>query len=71
MTAQHETVLKVGGMTCEGCVRAVSRVLAKVEGAAAVEVDLTRGEARVRGDAAPEQLIAAVVKAGYEARLAG
>lgn len=71
MTERRETVLKVGGMTCEGCVRAVSRVLGKVAGTEAVEVDLARGEARVQGSAASAALIAAVVKAGYEARLAG
>lgn len=69
MTAAGETVLRISGMTCEGCVRAVRRVLGKVEGVDDVTVDLARGEARVRGIAPEDQLIGAVVKAGYAAAM--
>ena len=62
--------LTVSGMTCDGCVRAVKRVLARVPGVTEVAVDLDTGRAQVTGEAAPERLIEAVEKAGYEARLA-
>jgi len=56
-------------MTCEGCVKSVTRVLERVEGVNAVEVSLDEGSARItaRDDVPTEVLIAAVEKAGFEA----
>lgn len=65
-----ETVLQVGGMTCDGCVNAVTRVLSKVPGVDRAMVDLQAGQAHIQGGAAPEALVAAVQRAGYEARVA-
>jgi len=66
-----ETVtLKVNGMTCQGCVRSVTKVLQGVPGVDSAEVSLERGEARVVYDparAAAAQLRAAIDEAGYEA----
>lgn len=59
----------VKGMTCEGCRAAVTRVLKGVEGVSEAVVDLTGQRATVTfdpGRATPEQLAAAVQKAGYE-----
>ena len=67
-TAQR---LAVTGMTCEGCVNAVTRVLSRVPGATQVRVDLAAGRAEVAGSADPAALLAAVRKAGYGAELAG
>jgi Cu+-exporting ATPase len=61
--------LAVIGMTCAGCVKAVTRVLARVPGAAHVQVTLETGRAEVTGKAAPDALLAAVRKAGYGAEL--
>jgi len=63
------TRLAIRGMTCTGCVNAVTRVLSRVAGAANVRVDLESGRAEVNGSAAPDDLAAAVRKAGYEAEL--
>jgi copper chaperone CopZ len=63
--------LAVSGMTCEGCARAVNRVLDKVPGVAGAKVDVAAGRARVTGNAPAQALIDAVVAAGYGARLAG
>ena len=64
------TELKITGMTCEGCVNAVKRTLSRVPGVTEVQVDLAAGRARVQGEAAAAQLIAAVEMAGYEAAAA-
>ncbi len=63
-------VLAIQGMHCDGCVRSVSRVLARIEGVEAAEVDLERGRAVVRGGADPAALVEAVRKAGFGAELA-
>lgn len=63
------TRLAVRGMTCLGCVNAVTHVLSRVAGAADVRVDLEAGRADVEGSAAPGDLVAAVRKAGYEVEL--
>ena len=66
------TELQVKGMSCQHCVKAVTDALAAVEGVSAVEsVDLESGIAVVQGSAAVGDLIAAVQRAGYEARAAG
>ena len=75
MAAEHEaasarTVIEIGAMTCEACVRAVTSVLSRVPGAAGVEVDLATGRAVIAGNTQREALLAAVEKAGYDARLA-
>ena len=64
------TRLAVSGMTCHGCVNAVTRVLSRVPGARSVQVDLTAGHAVVDGEANSDALMAAVRKAGYGAELA-
>ena len=65
-----ETVtLKVSGMTCQGCVRSVTKVLQNVPGVESTEVSLERGEAKVTYDPArgvTAALRAAVEDAGYE-----
>ena len=71
MTTQAATTkrLAVTGMTCAGCVNAVTRVLARVPGAGHVEVTLDTGLAEVAGSAASDALLAAVRKAGYGAEI--
>ena len=63
--------LAVSGMTCEGCARAVTRVLSNVPGVAAAKVDVAAGRASVTGNVRSEALIEAVVAAGYGAKLTG
>lgn len=70
MPANSVTIrLAVTGMTCMGCVSSVTRVLSRVPGAAEVRVDLQAGRAEVVGNANPQDLAAAVRKAGYGAEL--
>jgi len=62
-------VLPVEGMDCGGCVQSVQRALMTVPGVNAAIVSLERRQASVRLDlakpASREQLVAAVVAAGY------
>jgi copper chaperone CopZ len=64
-----QTKLKIEGMHCDGCARAVRNVLGGVEGVTGVSVDLERGCAEIRSDGmvALEKLCAAVEDAGYQA----
>lgn len=59
--------LKVTGMHCAHCVRAVETALVGVAGVTRVEVDLDSASARVEGDPDPGALTAAIVAAGYGA----
>ena len=60
--------LKIDGMSCEHCVRAVSGALQEVPGVEAVaEVSLDRGEALIEGSAETALLIEAVEAEGYRA----
>ncbi len=61
--------LKIGGMTCSGCVSNVTQALNAVNGVKDVAVTLKPGEARIQFDestTSPAQLRAAVQQAGYE-----
>lgn len=62
--------LKVEGMSCMHCVKAVTAALSAVPGVTDVEeVSLEQGTARVAGSADPQTLLAAVREAGYAAEL--
>ena len=64
------TKLKIEGMSCDHCVRAVSGALQEVPGVdRVVEVSLERGEAVVEGSAETAPLIAAVEEEGYRAEV--
>jgi len=61
--------LKIDGMTCDHCQRAVKKALESVEGVAEATVELESGLARVDGAADVKALIAAVEEEGYQAAL--
>ena len=48
----ENVVIKVGGMSCQGCVKNLTGALSGVTGGASVEVSLEAGEARVGYDPA-------------------
>ena len=67
------TLLRVTGMTCNGCMKHVDGALRAVPGVAAVEVTLAAHQAKVVHDPARSPLpalIAAIEGAGYEATAA-
>lgn len=58
--------LKIVGMTCGHCVKAVSAALSRIPGVTAVRVDLERGRAEVDGEAEMQRLMDAVRAEGYD-----
>jgi copper ion binding protein len=64
------TRIKVGGMTCSGCVASVTRALQSIEGVDKVEVSLEEAQASVRYDPArvnETKLRSAIEDAGFDA----
>lgn len=62
-----ELIMKVEGMTCAGCVKAVTRAVQRLDDDAEVEVDLAHGRATIRTSAQSLEVADALNKAGYEA----
>jgi copper chaperone len=66
----ESAILKIGGMTCGGCVGSVTRVLRALPGVKSADVSLEKNEARVEFDPALTSLAhlkGAIENAGYEA----
>jgi copper chaperone len=66
--------LRVTGMTCGHCQAKVEKALKGVTGVYTAIIDLPDGEAEVDFDddsVTTDQLLAAVVQAGYGAKIAG
>ena len=66
----ENTLIKVGGMSCQGCVKNITGVLTQLPGVGAAEVSLEAGEAKVAYDAAVVSraaLLAAIEDAGFDA----
>lgn len=66
----ENTVIKVGGMSCQGCVKNIGGVLGALPGVASAEVSLEAGEARVAFDpqaVSRAALVAAIEDAGFDA----
>ncbi len=64
------TIIKVGGMSCQGCVKNITGVLNGMAGVSTAEVSLEAGEARDEFDAQQvtrNALIAAIEDAGFDA----
>ncbi|MGD8593910.1 MAG: heavy metal translocating P-type ATPase, partial [Gammaproteobacteria bacterium] len=59
--------LSISGMSCAGCVATVENALKSVPGVQAATVNFAEHTANVEGSAAANQLIKAVVDAGYDA----
>jgi len=65
----QQATIRVEGMTCNGCVASVTRVLTALPGVGSVDVSLERHEAQVQFDPTrtdPEHLRTAISAAGYQ-----
>ena len=60
----QELILKVTGMDCDGCVKAVPRA-ATGAGTAPISVDLESGEMRLPADADVAAISKAITRAGF------
>lgn len=64
------TVIKIGGMSCQGCVKNITGVLTALTGVSSAEVSLEAGQATVAFDAqavSREALLGAIEDAGFDA----
>lgn len=68
MSERHELLMQVDGMTCEGCVAAVTRIVRRVDPQADVAVDLAHGRARILTTAEALEIASALDEGGYEAK---
>ncbi|GAB4836301.1 hypothetical protein Ancab_001216 [Ancistrocladus abbreviatus] len=59
-----QTVILKVGMSCEGCVGAVKRVLGKMEGIESFDIDLKEQKVTVKGNVQPEAVLQTVSKTG-------
>ncbi len=68
----QEVVIKVAGMTCDGCAGKVTTALEASNGVNSADVCFKSGKATVTYDQAatsPEQLVKAIQSAGFKANL--
>lgn len=63
------TLIKVGGMSCQGCVKSVTAVLRELAGVVEVAVSLERAEAEIQHgpEVTRQQLCQVVFDAGFDA----
>ncbi len=62
------TILKVKGMSCQHCVKTVTKALEQLEGLKNIQVDLEKGEVRFENihGISNDRMIRAITDAGYE-----
>lgn len=66
----ENAVIKIGGMSCQGCVKNISGVLNAMAGVESAEVSLEAGQANVAFNAqvvSRAMLLAAIEDAGFDA----
>jgi len=66
----ENTIIKIGGMSCQGCVSNIGGVLAGLPGVASADVSLESAEARVAFDpqvVSRAALVNAIEDAGFDA----
>ena len=70
MSEARAIVLTVTGMTCQGCVNSVTRVVKRADPAAEVAIDLPTGRLEARTVASAQAMAEAITAAGYGAKVA-
>lgn len=66
----ENTVIKIGGMSCQGCVKNITGVLMGLPGVSSAEVSLEANEAQIAYEAqqvSREALVTAIEDAGFDA----
>ncbi len=67
---QKETLYRVSGMKCQGCVAAVKDAVSRLPNCVEVRVDLDAGTALVVGDVDPQVVTSTVTASGYPTEVA-
>lgn len=67
----RQVVVSVDGMSCRHCVRSVSAQVTRVVSTGTFTVDLAQGCVVVEGEVTPEEVVAAVERAGFAAQISG
>jgi len=70
MSEAKPVVLNVTGMTCQGCVNSVTRIVKRLDPGAEVAIDLPTGRLEARTGASSKALTEAIAAAGYGAQAA-
>jgi copper chaperone len=65
---RKDLLMQVEGMTCQGCVNAVTRAVQRLDPSATVDVDLDHGRVHITTNAQSLEVAQALNAAGYEAR---
>jgi copper chaperone len=68
--AKNKVVLMVKGMTCQGCVNSVTRIVKRSDPSAEVAIDLASGRLEAETAVEAQALAQAITAAGYETRAA-
>jgi copper chaperone len=58
-------IYRVAGMSCQGCMRAVTQAIQRRSPGAGISVDLDKGLVTVAGEVAPTAVVDAVTEAGF------
>ena len=69
MAMLKKAKIKIGGMSCQHCVKTVTDVMMGIDGVSQVKVNLKKGEARLKFERDRldlESLETAIVTAGFE-----
>ena len=69
MSERRDIHLEVKGMTCQGCVNSVTRVVQRKDPSAQVKIDLATGRLDGSSEIEADALANAISAAGYEARV--
>ena len=63
----EKTQIDITGMTCGHCAASVTKELSNVHGIHVLEVNPQTGKALIEGEAAEQELVDAIDRAGYQA----
>ncbi|HZH10192.1 MAG TPA: heavy-metal-associated domain-containing protein [Microvirga sp.] len=64
--SRKDLLMQVDGMTCQGCVNAVTKAIQRLDPSAEVDVDLEHGRVHVVTRAQSVEVSSALDAAGYE-----
>ncbi len=67
--SENEKIFKVDGMKCAGCVSSVNNAISELSEVDDCDVNLEQGTVLVKGAVVVDDVINAIIKAGFKASL--